>query len=115
MSCLSNERYRVIFMERDLDEVIRSQEKMLARLGKPAAPAPEIKRLFTSHLEQLREWLAEQRYIDVLYVHYKDVVERPDGRRARQRVPRRQGRRPGDGQVGGPVAVQEPQVAHERE
>ena len=35
----SNEKYRVIFMERDLDEMIRSQEKMLARLGKPAAPS----------------------------------------------------------------------------
>jgi hypothetical protein len=74
----SNERYRVIFMERDLDEVIRSQEKMLARLGKTAAPGPEIKRLFTLHLEKLRGWLAEQRYIDVLYVRYHDVVERPE-------------------------------------
>ena len=74
----SNEKYRVIFMERDLDEVLRSQEKMLARLGKPAAPAPELERHFTRHLERLREWLAEQPYIDVLYVRYKDVVERPD-------------------------------------
>ena len=72
------EKYRVIFMERDLDEVIRSQDKMLARLGKPAAPADQIKRLFTSHLEQLREWLAKQQNIQVLYVHYNDVVQRPE-------------------------------------
>ncbi len=74
----SNEKYRVIFMERDLDEVIRSQEKMLARLGKPAAPGPEIMRLFTLHLEKLRRWLAEQRYIDILFVRYNDLVERPE-------------------------------------
>ena len=34
----ASETYRVIFMERDLDEMIRSQEKMLSRLGKPTAP-----------------------------------------------------------------------------
>src|SRR5215208_2690100 len=32
------ERYRVIFMQRDLDELLASQEKMLERLGRPAAP-----------------------------------------------------------------------------
>jgi hypothetical protein len=74
----SCERYRVIFMERDLDEVVDSQEKMLARLGKTAATGAQIKPLFTSHLEQLREWLAKQQNIEVLYVHYNDVVEKPE-------------------------------------
>ena len=71
------EKYRVVFMERDLDEMIRSQEKMLARLGKPAAPADAIKQHFTRHLEKLRSWLAEQRNFEVLYVQYKEVVEHP--------------------------------------
>src|SRR4051794_27158211 len=34
----SSERYLVIFMERDMDEMLLSQEKMLARLNRPAAP-----------------------------------------------------------------------------
>ncbi|OYV85360.1 MAG: sulfotransferase family protein, partial [Planctomycetia bacterium 21-64-5] len=33
-----DERYRIIFMERDFDEMLASQEKMLARLGRPAPP-----------------------------------------------------------------------------
>jgi hypothetical protein len=74
----SNHKYRVIFMERDLDEVIPSQQKMLERLGKVVAPATEIRRQFTQHLDRLRGWLADQRYIDVLYVRYDDVVERPE-------------------------------------
>ena len=73
----SNHKYRVIFMERDLDEVIPSQEKMLARLGKTPAPSAEIRRQFITHLDRLREWLAAQPYIDVLYVRYDDVVQRP--------------------------------------
>src|SRR3954447_18868200 len=36
------ETYRIIFMERDLDEVLRSQEKMLTRLGRTPAPREEI-------------------------------------------------------------------------
>ncbi len=79
----SNERYRIIFMERNLDEVILSQEKMLARLGKPAAPADLIKRHFTSHLDRLREWLAGRRNMRVLYIRYADLVERPEVQTAR--------------------------------
>ncbi len=46
-------------MERDLDEMLVSQEKMLARLSKPAAPRAAIERSFTEHLRKLREWLAD--------------------------------------------------------
>ena len=35
----TSESYRVIMMERDLDEVLISQEKMLARLGCGLPPA----------------------------------------------------------------------------
>ena len=79
----SSETYRIIFMERDMDEMIQSQEKMLSRLGKPAAPAEEIKRHFTRHLERLRAWLAEQRNISLLNVQYKEVVEHPEEQAAR--------------------------------
>ena len=73
----ASETYRVIFMERDLDEMIRSQEKMLSRLGKPSAPSEAIKQHFTRHLERLRAWLAEQSNFKLLFVRYKDVVESP--------------------------------------
>jgi hypothetical protein len=73
-----NERYRVIFMERDLGEMIVSQEKMLARLGKRAVPASEIHRYFTLHLQRLRAWLAEQPFIEVLHVRYSDIIARPE-------------------------------------
>ena len=77
-SCPRTRQYRVIFMERDLDEMILSQEKMLARLGKPAAPAAVIKDHFIKHLAKLREWLAGQRNIQVIYIRYSDLVEHPE-------------------------------------
>jgi hypothetical protein len=73
-----SEQYRIIFMERDLDEVLLSQEKMLARLKRRANPRDQIKPAFTRHLEQLREWFAAQRHIEVLDVRYDDLIDRPE-------------------------------------
>jgi len=71
------ERYRIIFMERNLDEVLVSQEKMLERLNRHAAPRDQIKRAFIAHLDRLRDWLVGQPNMEVLYVNYNDLVERP--------------------------------------
>src|SRR5262249_33364209 len=73
------ERYQIIFMERDLDEVLRSQETMLERLGRSAVPREEMKRSFLVHLERLHAWLRRQRNIDILRISYNDLVERPAG------------------------------------
>jgi hypothetical protein len=77
------ERYRIIFMERDLDEVLLSQEKMLQRLGRPAGPREEMKRAFKVHLQKLLEWLWRQPNMEVLCVSYNDLVERPAEQAAR--------------------------------
>jgi hypothetical protein len=71
------ERYRVIFMDRDLDEVLASQEKMLERLGRPAAPRDRMKAAFQVHLEELDRWLAGQPHIAVLRVSYNELLEDP--------------------------------------
>ena len=71
------ERYRVIFMKRDLDELLASQEKMLERLGRPAAPRDQMRPTFLAHLDRLVRWLAEQPHIAVLYVDYRALIERP--------------------------------------
>ncbi len=72
------ERYRIIFMERDLDEMLDSQEAMLQRRARAAGPREEIKRAFEKHLERLREWLVEQPNMEVLYVKYSDLIEEPE-------------------------------------
>jgi hypothetical protein len=72
-----NESYRVIFMERDLDEMLISQEKMLERLNRAAAPREDIKRAFVKHLDRLRDWLKQQPHIKVLRLKYSDLVENP--------------------------------------
>ena len=72
-----SETYRIVFMERDLEETLLSQEKMLTRLGRTAAPREQMKRAFALHLERLHEWLSLQGNMEVFLVRYNDLVERP--------------------------------------
>jgi hypothetical protein len=73
----AGERYRVLFMERDLEEVLRSQEKMLARLGREAAPRELMKQAYLLHLERLHDWLRGLPHFQVLRVNYRNLVEQP--------------------------------------
>lgn len=80
----ASEQYRVIFMDRDLEEMLLSQEKMLQRLGGIAAPREPMKRAYALHLARLHEWLRRQGHMKVLRVSYNDLMERPQ--RESQRV-----------------------------
>jgi hypothetical protein len=79
----SSEQYRILFMERDLEEMLRSQEKMLQRLGRKVAPREEMKRAYTVHLTRLHEWFRQQRNLHVLCISYNDLLERPHGQAER--------------------------------
>jgi hypothetical protein len=71
------ETYRVIFQRRDLDEILDSQEKMLRRLGRAAAPREKMKESFALHLDRLFEWLPEQSHLKVLSVSYNSLIAAP--------------------------------------
>jgi hypothetical protein len=72
-----SESYRIVFMERDMDEMLDSQEKMLTRLGRKAAPREEIKAAFAKHLERLFQWLGQQRHVHVLRICYNEMLRHP--------------------------------------
>jgi hypothetical protein len=73
----ASENYRIIFMQRDLDEVLASQEKMLARLDQTAAPREAMKRSYQSHLVRLSDWMRGQAHFKTLFVRYSNVVRQP--------------------------------------
>lgn len=79
--------YRVVFMQRDLDEVLRSQAVMLRNLGKGGGGSDaEMRTLYEKHLRQLKDWIARRQGLQVLYCDYADVLKRP--REAAERVAR---------------------------
>lgn len=75
----NNRHYKVLFMNRDLSEVLASQAKMLTNLGSLANQSNDLKlqRLYVTALAKTRQWLMQQKHIDVLYLEYADTVNRP--------------------------------------
>ena len=75
----SDYKYKIIFMKRDLDEVLSSQKKMLGRLGKEDDNIPDDKmgKVYEEHLKQVKGWLVRQPNIEVLYVNYNAMVADP--------------------------------------
>jgi hypothetical protein len=71
--------YRVVFMQRPLPEVLRSQEKMLRRRGNTdsAADPSVIEEAFQRHLIEVNQWLAGNPNIRVMRVHYHRVLREP--------------------------------------
>jgi len=71
--------YRIIFMRRDLAEVLASQRKMLAHRGEQANTAPdaEVAPLFEKHLQATRVWLQAQPNLAVLDIDYSQMVADP--------------------------------------
>lgn len=72
--------YKVIFMEREMMEILASQRKMLERRGKPGNPAEDGKfaELYGKHLEKTKTWLAGQSNISVLYIRYNEMLARSE-------------------------------------
>ena len=71
--------YKVIFMQRDLNEVLSSQKKMLGRLGKGDDNIPDdtLAQTYEDHIKQVKAWLVRQGNIEVLYVNYNTMVADP--------------------------------------
>ena len=70
--------YKVIFMNRRIQEVIRSQNKMLIRRGEELSGDDQnVNALFEQHLGLIQPWLRKQQNFSVLDLHYSEVVNDP--------------------------------------
>ncbi len=71
--------YRVVFMRRNLAEVLASQRKMLERQGKRgAAMSPEqLTKLFEDQVNKVTRWMAAQANFRSIEVHYHELVADP--------------------------------------
>jgi hypothetical protein len=71
--------YKVIWMQRDLHEMLASQRRMLIRRGEPTDTVSDeqMAAFFRRHVKQVKDWLASQSNIDTLYVSYNEILGRP--------------------------------------
>ncbi|MGH2443264.1 MAG: sulfotransferase domain-containing protein [Chloroflexota bacterium] len=74
-----NHSYRVIFVQRKLEEVIGSQGEMLRRRGKEDddLTPDQLIALYERELGSVQSWLQRQPNFSTLYVNYRDVLIDP--------------------------------------
>lgn len=74
-----DKRYKVIFMKREMGEMLASQNKMLQRKGQKSDTVSdeEMAEKLHKHLRKIEEWLENQNNIDVIYINYNEVIKNP--------------------------------------
>ena len=73
--------YRVVFMRRNIDEILASQKKMLDRLGAGSGGGvseAEMKALFDKQIRACKEFLSEDSRFQFIEVLYNDLLEDPE-------------------------------------
>jgi len=74
----STYKYKVIFMRREIAEILASQKQMLIRRGESSeGDDQKMAEMFQEHLKRVRVWLANQSNMDVLYVDYNALMGDP--------------------------------------
>jgi len=67
--------YKIIFMEREIKEILASQQKMLKHRSESSqVDDAEIEAQFKKHLSVIKPWLVRQPNMEVMYVSYNDMI-----------------------------------------
>ncbi|MBN2383832.1 sulfotransferase domain-containing protein [bacterium] len=76
----TDNNYKVIFVERHLDEVIASQNKMLVRRKQTGGEASDDKMVenYRNHLWKTKYMLEHEAPFEVLYLNHRDVLKEPE-------------------------------------
>ena len=75
--------YRIVFMQRPLPEVLKSQDEMLRRRGNADSVAASsaqnyaFEEAFQRHLLEMNKWVAANENMRMLRVHYHRVLREP--------------------------------------
>lgn len=73
-----NYKYKVVFVERSVDEVAQSQTKMLSRVGSNEAVMPNLEKELNASLQKTKDWLDKRSNVEVLYVNHADIINAPN-------------------------------------
>jgi predicted AlkP superfamily phosphohydrolase/phosphomutase len=70
-------RYKIIYMNRDLDEVMQSQQKMLGKSEQEMSMA--VYESFRQEHDKMKKWVEKRPNVSLLEMNYSNVVENPEG------------------------------------
>ncbi len=73
-------QYKIIFMERDMEEILASQKRMLGREGlegQNEIANEEMRQSYERHLIEVKDWMQDKDWIQTLFVSYNEALQRP--------------------------------------
>jgi hypothetical protein len=72
--------YRVVFMQRDLREVIASETTMLHKRGQQAPTTTEEQTIavYQQHLQKVERFLSSRDCFSIMKLSYRDALDRPE-------------------------------------
>jgi Sulfotransferase domain len=72
--------YRVVFMQRELREVIASETTMLHKRGQQAPTTTEEQTIavYQQHLQKVERFLSSRDCFSIMKMNYRDALDRPD-------------------------------------
>ena len=79
LSLPMDHEYRIVFMQRPLPEVLKSQDEMLRRRGNVDSIGDNsaIEEFFQRHLIAVNQWIAGKPNVQIMRVHYHRVLREP--------------------------------------
>ena len=78
-------KYRLVYMERDLDEIMQSQHRMLVRDGKAKEDVIPVmmKEAIKNQMNQIEDWLKAKKNLDICRLSYHKLLESPEAELAK--------------------------------
>ncbi len=71
-------QYKIIFIKRKMEEVLKSQEVMLTNRNKHDTQYNyELEDIYQRHLTEVQNWLSKTKMMDVHYVYYHEIIQKP--------------------------------------
>ncbi|MFW9873621.1 MAG: sulfotransferase domain-containing protein [Candidatus Thorarchaeota archaeon] len=68
-------KFKVIFIERNLNEIMSSQNKMLRnRKEESIVSDEELTKIFKNHINKTKELLSSKKNIEVIYINYNKIL-----------------------------------------
>lgn len=80
--------YKVLFLDRPMEEVVASQAAMIRRLGAAPAALSEtaMAAAMTAHLKQVQAWLTRQKHMELCPLAFHDLLREPAREAARMKA-----------------------------
>ena len=69
-------RYKIIFMNRDISEVVKSQQIMIGK--NPEILPTQLINAYKKHLNQVAIWKDKEPHVELIYIDHKETITNPE-------------------------------------